>query len=488
MWRNSGWWLGYCLISVLLGCGKSPQTPSSTRSSVIFPLSASLPAELPLPRYRFQVGQHLTYRLTDSIDLMPEEDQDPDPPSEYQWDVYVTDKNDDGSWRLFIRYQVKLNRKSHEGELDVRFQNDVIGYCDIHPDGHFFKNDTLQERSMFKVDPEHLFLPLPVDRDECRDGWTRQSPIGEQTRHLSVTALQDGVMTFAGTVSSPSDVNYKQNVIQKVNFDLQRGLPTAIARESKADWSVNPWHSRTVRELISVRNVSNEWLKQFRKEAQRFSEVASEWWKLYFRKELARSRTECESLLTEARELLTNAEAETTLEEIIEPYKALIIVHDREAEWALDKAARRETLYAMDALDWETTDFQDNTRRLDDFRGQVVLLDFWYRGCGHCIDAIPTIKRLVEKYQDEDVAVLGMNKDRNDSDALYVIQKFELEYPTLRGQEISKQYQVQGWPTFIVLDQSGKIAEIVEGNSEGLYDQLDSAIARLLEQTLENED
>lgn len=488
MWRNSGWWLGYCLISVLLGCGRSPQTPSSTRSSVIFPVSASLPAELPLPRYRFRVGQHLVYRLTESIDLMPEEDQEPDPPSEYQWDVYVTNKNDDGSWRLFIRYQVKLNRISHEGEIEVRFENDVIGYCDIHPDGHFSKNDTLQAGSLFKVDPGRLFPPLPVDRDECRDGWTSQSPIGEQTRHLSVTAVQDGVMTFAGTVSSPSDVNYKLSVSQKMNFDLQRGFPTAIARESKADWSVNPWHNRSVQELISWTTMSEERLQEFRSQAQAYTDTFSHFWQFLLRREKTRSRQECESLLEEAREMLTAAKAEATLDEVIGPFDALLTLHDRESEGALNDAAKREKLYAMDALNWETTDFQDNTRRLDDFRGQVVLLDFWYRGCGHCIDAIPTIKRLVEKYQDEDVAVLGMNKDRKDSDALYVIQEFDLEYPTLRGQDISKQYQVQGWPTFIVLDQSGKIAEIVEGNSEGLYAELDSAIARLLEQSLENED
>jgi peroxiredoxin len=51
--------------------------------------------------------------------------------------------------------------------------------------------------------------------------------------------------------------------------------------------------------------------------------------------------------------------------------------------------------------------------RLGDYRGKVVVLDFWYRGCGWCIKAMPQLNALAGQFEGRPVALLGMNTDNH---------------------------------------------------------------------------
>ena len=56
-------------------------------------------------------------------------------------------------------------------------------------------------------------------------------------------------------------------------------------------------------------------------------------------------------------------------------------------------------------------------------------MDFWYRGCGWCMYAMPQVKQLAEDYKDKPVVVLGMNTDRNEEDARFVVKELGLDVP-----------------------------------------------------------
>ena len=83
------------------------------------------------------------------------------------------------------------------------------------------------------------------------------------------------------------------------------------------------------------------------------------------------------------------------------------------------------------------------------------MLDFWYRGCGWCIRAMPQMKEVVAHYQAQPVEVFGMNTDDDEADARFVVDKLALNYPTLKADGLPEKYGVRGFPTLVIIDQSG---------------------------------
>jgi thiol-disulfide isomerase/thioredoxin len=117
---------------------------------------------------------------------------------------------------------------------------------------------------------------------------------------------------------------------------------------------------------------------------------------------------------------------------------------------------------------------------LEDYRGKVVALDFWYRGCGWCMVAMPQIKALADQFRGQPVVILGMNTDRKDEDAKFVVNKLKLNYLTLHGTGIPEKYGVQGFPTFIVIDQRGIVRAQLVGYSPTLRAEMAESISNLL--------
>jgi thiol-disulfide isomerase/thioredoxin len=90
----------------------------------------------------------------------------------------------------------------------------------------------------------------------------------------------------------------------------------------------------------------------------------------------------------------------------------------------------------------------------------VVVLDFWYRGCGWCIKAMPQLNALAGQFEGRPVAVLGMNTDRDEADAKFVSDAMGLKYETLRALGIPEKYGVQGFPTLVVIDPERKVRDM----------------------------
>jgi peroxiredoxin len=114
------------------------------------------------------------------------------------------------------------------------------------------------------------------------------------------------------------------------------------------------------------------------------------------------------------------------------------------------------------APDFNLTDTAGAAVSLAQYRGQVVLLDFWQTWCVPCVEAIPHLKSLQEKYRSQGLVVLGVT-DRLDADGLATLRKFASEYrinyPLLVDVKgtTTAQFLVSGYPHTYLIDRGGRI-------------------------------
>jgi thiol-disulfide isomerase/thioredoxin len=134
------------------------------------------------------------------------------------------------------------------------------------------------------------------------------------------------------------------------------------------------------------------------------------------------------------------------------------------------------------APDWTLTNGTGQKRSLADYKGKVVVMDFWGTWCGWCIKAMPQIQAVHEHYKDKPVAILGMNVENDPSaDPLGFMKKSGYTYEQImKAESITSRYKVTGYPFLYVIDQDGKVLEVEVGYSANLKDKLIETIDKAL--------
>ncbi|MBX3390892.1 MAG: TlpA family protein disulfide reductase [Phycisphaeraceae bacterium] len=104
-------------------------------------------------------------------------------------------------------------------------------------------------------------------------------------------------------------------------------------------------------------------------------------------------------------------------------------------------------------------DFEGKEHTLDEFKGKVIVMDFWGTWCLPCKIAMPAIQKVHEKFAGKDVVVIGMNFESNPSADPEKFKKDKgYTYMSLAHAEtIAGNYRVSGWPTFYVIGKDGKV-------------------------------
>ena len=130
--------------------------------------------------------------------------------------------------------------------------------------------------------------------------------------------------------------------------------------------------------------------------------------------------------------------------------------------------------------DWVNT---DRRYRMSDFRGKVVLLDFWTYCCINCMHVLPDLKRLEQKYPE--LVVIGVHSakftgERDLANIREAVIRYDIEHPVINDYrfELWNAYGIRAWPSFMLIDPQGVVAGRASG--EGLYDLFDQQIARLI--------
>ncbi len=133
------------------------------------------------------------------------------------------------------------------------------------------------------------------------------------------------------------------------------------------------------------------------------------------------------------------------------------------------------------------SDWLNTSRALtaQDLAGRVILLDFWTFCCINCIHVIPDLQYLEHKFGDK-LTVIGVHsakfQNEKDSDNIrQAILRYGIEHPVVNDSDfqIWQQFSVRSWPTLILIDADGKIAQMYSG--EGHRAELERDIEHLIE-------
>ncbi len=133
------------------------------------------------------------------------------------------------------------------------------------------------------------------------------------------------------------------------------------------------------------------------------------------------------------------------------------------------------------APDFELTLFDGREIALADFRGDVVLLNFWASWCPPCRDEALDLQALYSDYHKQGLTIIGVNMlESSLRKALDFIEEFGVSYPNGedREQRVTNLYRVEGPPESFLIDQAGNVRQFYIGSIR--YDTVSRAIEALL--------
>lgn len=139
------------------------------------------------------------------------------------------------------------------------------------------------------------------------------------------------------------------------------------------------------------------------------------------------------------------------------------------------------TVRKVSGKDFTLNDLDGNPVRLSDYKGKVVMLEFWASWCAPCRQSVPELKTLNEKYKDRGFSLIAISLDENPKKVREFVEEFDIHYTVvIDNRDVNAAYGVNSIPTTFILDREGNIASKRLGFGRGLYEALAEEIEELL--------
>jgi thiol-disulfide isomerase/thioredoxin len=423
-----------------------------------------------LPRYQFPVGRKLTWTWSGESKSA---DGKTDSKSSSVTELTVVRANPDGSSRVLVRYIPTKTKDAKDGADD----DGNFRYADVFPDGRFLPNDSFNVMS----DISGTIPLLPADAGQASKGWRASRPESQEERMYTPQPAKDpNEYVFTADVGGMLKKVYLIDRTYTFHFDRARGVITAD------ESAYSQGHGFHVKGTSASKLTSDETLgaadaAALAADLDRLIETKRDYGRKMDDLEKA-PPDKADALDAAALDVLKRGRAALKTEVVRGELDRLLKRHEAYAKEARESATEFTDILNKPSPDWATTDIDGKPVKLADLRGEVVVMDFWYRGCVFCMFAMPQVKQLAEDYQGKPVVMLSMNTDLKDEDARFVVEAFGLRHPTIKARGINDKYGIYGFPNMVVIDPAGVVRDVHIGYSKTLRadvgKKIDEALAK----------
>jgi peroxiredoxin len=133
--------------------------------------------------------------------------------------------------------------------------------------------------------------------------------------------------------------------------------------------------------------------------------------------------------------------------------------------------------------DFQLADLSGKMQSLSQYRGKIVLVNFWATWCKPCTTEMPAMQTIYDKLRDKGFVVLAVNELEDDAKVREHIKQHGHTFPVLmdRDNKVANQFGVFGLPVSVFIDQEGRVQEYIKG---GLLTEqkIDETVARIQKQ------
>ncbi len=123
-----------------------------------------------------------------------------------------------------------------------------------------------------------------------------------------------------------------------------------------------------------------------------------------------------------------------------------------------------------------------NTFRLEQYKGQVLYVDFWASWCGPCAQSFPFLNSLHNEFKDQGLSILGVNVDEEKSLAHEFLAKYPAAFPILNDAEgqCATNFAVKGMPSSYLIDRQGIVHHVHLGFRPSEAEEIRALVRQLL--------
>jgi len=145
-------------------------------------------------------------------------------------------------------------------------------------------------------------------------------------------------------------------------------------------------------------------------------------------------------------------------------------------------SASQKTLDGSAAPDFTLKSRSGKNLRLSDYRGQVVMVNFWASWCGPCRQEMPILEKMFKRYGKLGFVILGVNTEQDSSKANAYLRDIKVSFPIMYDttSQVSKTYNVKAMPTTVIIDRNGKMRYLHAGYKSGYEKDYKKQIKKLI--------